>query len=128
TGVTSTIVDCFCGLGFEGEYPRRVRHSVSWATICPLGQPNKAIVPPAQAGESQIEPWLALRHRLACAASAPNDIVAWTGKPSANCGSPPPSMAKRAGCQRTTCSPAKGKVFSLDIPFYRPRRADFLRR
>src|SRR5208283_844143 len=26
--------------------------------------------------ESQIEPWLANRHRQACAASAPNDIVA----------------------------------------------------
>src|ERR1019366_2011045 len=30
-----------------------------------------------------------------------------------------------AGCQRTFCSPAKGKVFSLDIPFYRTLEGKF---
>src|ERR1035437_4577250 len=37
---------------------------------------------------------------------------------------PAPSLAVGygAGCQGTTSSPAKGKVFSLDIPFYRTRR------
>ena len=43
--------------GFEGEYPGRVRQRVSRATVCPLGQPNKAI-----GHESPIEPWLAHRH------------------------------------------------------------------
>src|SRR5713226_6943287 len=47
--------------GFEGEYPGRVRQRVSRATVCPLGQPNKAI-----GLESPIEPWLAHRYHAAC--------------------------------------------------------------
>ena len=41
---------------------------VSRATICSLGQPDKAIVPFATANESPIEPWLALSPPVACAA------------------------------------------------------------
>src|ERR1700733_15726180 len=40
---------------------RCLEHQASRVTLCPLGQPEKAI-----GRESQIEPWLAIRNRSAC--------------------------------------------------------------
>src|SRR5208337_449186 len=48
-----------------------------------------------------------------CPLGQPNKAENW--------GSPSPGTTKEAGCQRTTCSPADGKVSSLDIPFCRTR-------
>jgi hypothetical protein len=45
-------------------------HQVFRETLCPLGQPEKAI------GEkSQIEPWLALHNHSACLRQQPNGVI-----------------------------------------------------
>jgi hypothetical protein len=53
------------------------RHTVSRATVCPLGQPKKAI-----GRESQIEPWLASANRLLAGAkeAAPRNAKAYDAK------------------------------------------------
>ena len=90
-------------------------------TVCPLGQPNKAI-----GLESQIEPWLA---------NCPHCLQAHRCPTEERNSKPPVEEEKLttpwhrvtqrqtgAGCQNKT-SPSKkiGEVFSLDIPFYRTR-------
>jgi hypothetical protein len=67
-------------LGFEGEYqpdklgPACLGHRAPEPTLCPLGQPEKAID-----HESLIEPWLALYNRPACQFQTPNGVVTAVG-------------------------------------------------
>jgi hypothetical protein len=97
------------------------RHRVSRGTVCSLGQPNKAI-----GLESQIEPWLAIATTLLAGAKKPHGT---TQRSMGSCSeerNTANTLQQRvvqphtgAGCQGTSSSPAKGKVFPLDIPFYR---------
>jgi hypothetical protein len=103
---------------------------VSRGTVCSLGQPNKAI-----GHESQIEPWLAhgpARCFEARRSRTENAEIYGSGPfrgmwscEHARQGVLP--LPAGAGCQRIVSSPAKGKVFSLDIPFYRTRPPSIFR-
>src|SRR5271157_1231877 len=65
-----------CELGFEGKYPGRVRLRAPLAPSLTghrmLPRITQQSYSAAPRRESQIEPWLANRHRQACAASATN--------------------------------------------------------
>ena len=104
--------------GFEGEYPGRVRQRVSRATVCPLGQPNKAI-----GHESQIEPWLAHRHHSACRRSGTaRRTQRLMDRDPAQCQGSRTQPHTGLDVRKITPSCGKGELFSLDIPFYRTRR------
>ena len=100
----------------------RHRVRVSRGTVCSLGQPNKAI-----GLESQIEPWLATAATLLAGAKKPHGTTprfmgseSSHGRGHAN-NAPAPSLAAAYGGWMSENHPSwrRGKVFSLDIPFYR---------
>jgi hypothetical protein len=90
---------------------------ISWLTICPLGQPEKAI-----GFEPQIELWLALYNRTACRIrnrkrrhdSNMNLRKKKTPRASQHC------MGWRAG-HKSVLLPVAGEVFLLTLPFIERR-------
>src|SRR5260370_11408274 len=93
---------------------------VSRLTICPLGQPEKAI-----GLEPQIEPWLTPYDHTACPRSEaegrrhPSKMNHGKGKITG------PHSMKWAGCQdQLSASSSRRRSVSLDIPFYRTRKPD----
>ena len=103
------------------------RHSVSRATICPLGQPNKAI-----GHESQIEPWLAIANPLLAGAKEAElkNAKEYDSENSHGSGKENPCFGEKCCSRqqgldvRKISSPGgSDEVFFLDIPFYRTRPA-----
>src|SRR3984885_11269107 len=89
---------------------RCLEHQVSRVTLCPLGQPEKAI-----GRESQIEPWLA--STTALLAASENKTSNRHHDEFAEKQRPHRLVATRAGCREALQS--RGEVFLFDIPFYR---------
>src|SRR5258708_9764771 len=76
--------------------------------------------------ESQIEPWLAVGQHAACRREElpRNDANQMLPQPDPRSGAEP-CRRRGAGCQKKPSSKKDGKVFFLDIPFYRnPRVSD----
>ena len=88
---------------------------VSRLTICPLGQPEKAI-----GHESQIEPWLAHRHHAACPRQKPKAFCTSKNESSKRkrLGTSPDHAGWKPGPNLRRVL-ALGEVFCLDFPFYR---------
>ena len=126
TGITSTLVDGFCGLGFEGKYPGRVRlraplaPSLTGHHMLPRTTQQSHSAAPRR--ESPIEPWLAHRHRSACVASAPERRRRMEVKTTSE-----PRDLRHSATPRGWMSrklpflPSKGKCFLLTSPFIEPR-------
>jgi hypothetical protein len=103
--------------GFEGEYHSRVRHRVSRATVCPLGQPNKAV-----GHEFLIEPWLvpsattSLKARsFRTAFHSPDDCNSRTHQTTGSAPTPTTLHSREgAGCRKT--SPRKVHKCFQDFP------------
>ena len=72
--------------------------------------------------ESQIEPWLALGQHAACRREElpRNDANQMLSQSDPRSGAEP-CRRRGAGCQKKPSSKKDGKVFFLDIPFYRTR-------
>src|SRR5258708_12110959 len=72
--------------------------------------------------ESQIEPWLAVGQHAACRREElpRNDANQMLPQPDPRSGAEP-CRRRGAGCQKKPSSKKDGKVFFLDIPFYRTR-------
>ena len=85
-------------------------HRVSRETVCPLGQPEKAI-----GEQSQIESWLALHNHTACRVETEGhryDITMELGATELK------ASHRNTGLDDEIASSRRGSVF-LDIPFYR---------
>ena len=98
-----------------------LRHRVSGLTICPLGQPEKAI-----GLEPQIEPWLALYNRTACLRQKPKGVVTPTSMNLAEKENHErlAPLRRLDGQGKSSLLPVDGEVFLLTSPFierrYRP--------
>jgi len=92
-----------------------LQHQVSRETLCPLGQPEKAI-----GHESPIEPWLALHNRAACCVR--NRRTSLRERHESAEKETPQSLVPLLGLDGKTISPVpyrrRGSI-CLDIPFYR---------
>ena len=114
-------------LGFEGKYPGRVRlraprcASLTGHRMLPRTTQQSHSAAPRR--ESPIEPWLALRPPLGlCSFSTERRRsvdVKTTSEPRIYATRQPQGLDVR----ELPLFPAKGEVFSLDIPFYRTRRS-----
>jgi len=109
------------------------RHSVSVPTLCPSGQPKKAI-----GLESHIGPWLALclpallasfRSRMASTTNRVMKQREWEqlglGLRREKAVQTKWQPARGAGCARSSTASGGGRKMSLDIPFYRTSHRSF---
>ena len=115
--------------GSRVSIPNACRHTVLWhpvsaKTLCPLGQPEKAL-----GHEPQIEPWLTPYNRSACQFQKPLGVVATNEDAARRWNNANPTTGarhqttgfygERGWMSRKLSASSGGRKMFLDIPFYR---------
>ena len=92
--------------------------TISWLTICPLGQPEKAI-----GRESQIEPWLAFANTLLAGAKSSHGTTQpkMNPQPDLRSGTKVDAAEKGLDVRKKTFLGIREKCFFLTSPFIEPR-------